>query len=292
MIVQLLLNSLIAANIIMLIALSFSVIYSVNRFFHFTHAVIFTSGAYFALLFNQWIGWSLLCAVPAAVICSSILGSSIELVIYKPLRRKKSSSLILLLSSLGIYIVLQNIISILFGDDTKSIRTWPVVEGMSVFGARITPVQIIIIVASIILLVVTYSFMNFFKMGKTMRAVANDPELANISGININKVILTSFVIGSALGGLAGVLVSLDIDMAPTMGMNALMLGIVAMIIGGIGSIRGIILGSLLIALAQNIGVWYVSSQWQDAIVFAILLIFLLIKPEGFFGKKLKKATI
>lgn len=215
-----------------------------------------------------------------------------ELSIYKPLRKKKSSSLILLLSSLGIYIVLQNVISMIFRDDTKSIRTWPVVEGLNFFGARITPIQIIIIASSIFLLLLTSSFLHFSKTGRAMRAVANDPELANISGINSNKIILTAFAIGSALVGIAGILVSLDVDMTPTMGMNALMMGVVAMIVGGVGSIWGIVLGSLLLALAQNLGVWYISSQWQDAIAFAILLIFLLFKPEGFFGNKLKKASI
>jgi len=179
-----------------------------------------------------------------------------------------------------------------FGDDTKSIRTWQVVEGINVFGARITPVQIIIIGTSILLVLLTGLYLRHSKTGRAMRAVSNDPDLANISGINSNKVILTSFAIGSALVGIAGILVSLDVDMTPTMGMNALMMGVVAMIVGGVGSIWGIVLGSLLLALAQNLGVWYISSQWQDAIAFAILLIFLLFKPEGFFGKKLKKAAV
>lgn len=292
MINQILTNSIIFGSVILLVAISFSLIYQVVRFFHFAHAVVFTSGAYFTFLFSQIFGFSLLTSIPLAFLCSCLLGCLMELTIYKPLRRKKSSGLILLLASLGIYIVLQNLISMVFGDDTKSIRTWPVVEGLNVFGARITPIQIIIIVSSIILLFLTSSFLRFSKTGRAMRAVANDTELANISGINSNKVILTSFAIGSALAGIAGILVSLDVDMTPTMGMNALMMGVVAMIVGGVGSIWGIVLGSLLLALAQNLGVWYISSQWQDAIAFAILLIFLLFKPEGFFGKKLKKATI
>lgn len=292
MLIDILINSIILACIYLIIGFSFEIIYVLNRFFHFAHAVVFTSGAYFTFLFSQLLGLSFYISIPLAVLCSCFLGCLIELSIYKPLRKKKSSSLVLLLASLGIYIVLQNVISVVFGDDTKSIRTWPVVEGLNAFGARITPVQIIIIVSSIFLLLLTSSFLRFSKTGRAMRAVANDPELANISGINSNKVILTSFAIGSAIAGIAGILVSLDVDMTPTMGMNALMMGVVAMIVGGVGSIWGIVLGSLLLALAQNLGVWYISSQWQDAIAFAILLIFLLFKPEGFFGKKLKKANI
>lgn len=275
-----------------LLSIGFWIIYKSVRFFHFAHAVVFSSGAYFTFLFSQLLGWSLFVAIPVAVLCSCVLGSLIELVIYKPLRKKKSSSLILLLASLGIYIVLQNFISMVFGDDTKSIRSWQVVEGLNFFGARITPVQIVIVITSVLLLIFVAFYLHFSKTGKAMRAVANDLELANISGINSDKVILFSFAIGSALAGIAGILVSLDVDMTPTMGMNALMMGVVAMIVGGVGSIWGIVFGSLLLALAQNLGVWYISSQWQDAIAFAILLIFLLFKPEGFFGKKLKKATI
>ena len=215
-----------------------------------------------------------------------------ELTIYKPLRRKKASSIILLLASLGIYIVLQNVISMVFGDDTKSIRTWEVREGINVFGAYITPVQIIIIVTSIILVLIVTVYLNRVKTGKAMKAVANDSELAKISGIKSDRIILIAFAIGSALAGIAGILVALDVDMTPTMGMNMLLMGVVAMIIGGVGSIRGIVLGSLLLATAQNLAVWFISSQWMDASAFLLLLIFLLLKPEGFMGKKIRKAEV
>jgi len=289
---QLLINSTIAFSEYCIIAISFLIVFQVNKFINFSFAIVFTSGAYFTFLFSQLFGLPLYTSIPLAILCTCLLGCLIELIIYKHLRKRKSSLLILLLASLGIYIVLQNVISMVFGDDTKSIRTWQVVEGINIFGARITPVQIIIVVTSVVLLILVALYLHFSRTGKAMRAVANDPELANITGINSDKVILTSFAIGSALAGIAGILVSLDVDMTPTMGMNALMMGVVAMIVGGVGSIWGIVLGSLLLALAQNLGVWYISSQWQDAIAFAILLIFLLFKPEGFFGKKLKKAAV
>lgn len=292
MIYQLLFNSLISCVEIMLVAVSFSLIYRIIRFFHFAHAIVFTSGAYFTFLFNQLFGFSLFVSIPLAIICACLLGCLMEIGIYKPLRKNNSTSLVLLLASLGIYIVLQNVISMVFGDDTKSIRTWPVKEGMNVLGARITEVQVIIIVSAIVLTLLVAGYLALAKSGKSMRAVASDAEMSKISGINSDKVILISFAIGSALAGIAGILVSLDVDMTPTMGMNALLMGVVAMIIGGVGSIRGIALGSLLLALAQNFGVWYISSQWQEAIAFGILLIFLLIKPGGFMGRKLRKAEV
>jgi branched-chain amino acid transport system permease protein len=289
---QLILNGLIHSFIYVLIALSFSLIYQTSHFFHFAHAVIFTGGAYFALLFKSYVGLSLWAAIPLAVVFSAVLGCLMEVGVYQPLRKKKAASMILLLASLGIYIVLQNVISMVFGDDTKSIRSGEVKEGLNVFGARITPIQIVIIGTSIILVILVALFLKWSKMGKAMRAVANDPELASSSGIDSNRVILWTFAIGSALAGIAGILVALDVDMTPTMGMNALMMGVVAVIIGGVGSIPGVALGALLLGLAQHLGVWKISSQWQDAIAFIILFIFLLFKPEGFLGKKVKKAKI
>ncbi len=292
MISQLIFNSIISCSEFLLIAVSFSIIYRVVKFFHFAHAVIFTSGAYFTFLFSQIFAFSLFVSIPLSIICACFFGCLIEIGIYKPLRKRKSDSIIIMLASLGIYIVLQNVISMVFGDDTKSIRTWEVKEGINVFGAYITPVQIIIIAVSVFLLLLVSGYLMLDKRGKAMRAVAADKELARLSGINSDRIILLSFAIGSALGGIAGILVSLDVDMTPTMGMNMLMMGVVVMIIGGVNSIFGIVLGSLLLALAQNLGVWYISSQWQDAIAFGILIIFLLFKPEGFMGKKMRKAEV
>ena len=125
-----------------------------------------------------------------------------------------------------------------------------------------------------------------------MRAVANDAQLSDISGLNSDRVIFWTFAIGSGLAGIAGILISFDLDMTPTMGMNALLMGVVAVIIGGVGNLPGVVLGALLLALAQHIGLWYLSSQWQDAIAFVILLVFLIFRPQGFLGKKVKKATV
>lgn len=292
MINQLLLNALIAGSIYILIAVSFSLIYQTTRFFHFAHAVVFTSGAYFTYLFHKLIGFPIILAIPVAIALAALLGCGMEIGIYKPLRQKNASPMVLLLASLGLYILLQNTISMVFGDDTKSIRSGVVKEGLNVFGARITPVQIVIIATSIVLVVMVALWLKKSKMGKAMRAVANDAELAEISGIDSDRVILWTFAVGSGLASVAGILVALDVDMTPTMGMNALMMGVVAVIVGGVGSIPGVALGALLLGLAQHLGVWKISSQWQDAIAFIILFVFLLVRPQGFLGRKVRKAAV
>lgn len=227
-----------------------------------------------------------------SLIITSLIGVLSELLIYKPLRKNKSSSLVLLLSSLGIYIVLQNLISLTWGDDTKSIRTGEIKVGNEIFGAYITDIQIIIIVVSLILFIGTLLFLKYTKIGKNMRAVSSNEELSNIFGINSNYVILWSFGIGSALAAVAGILVAFDTDMTPTMGFNLLLYGVVAMIIGGVGSIKGLIGGAFLLATAQHLGAYYIDSKWMDAIAYIVLILFLIWKPLGFSGKRLKKIEI
>lgn len=291
MVYQLLLFILQSSAIYLLIALSFSIIYSTTRFFHFAHAVIFTSGAYFVFLLHKQLDFPILFSITIAILLSISLGCTIEYLIYKPLRKKQASSMILLLASLGTYIFLQNLISMIFGDDTKSIRSGVVKEGLKFFDARITPIQITIIITSIVVTVLMIFFYKKTQLGKSMKAVSSDRELSEYTGINANRTILWSFAIGSGLAALAGILVSLDVDMTPTMGMNALLMGVVVMIVGG-NNIKGMVCAALLLGFAQNFGVWYISSQWKDTIAFVILVLFLLFKPEGFFGTKIRKQSI
>lgn len=290
--IQILLNILMTTSSVFIVAIGFALIYQTVRFFHFAHGVVFVAGAYYALLFKTCVGLPFFFSIFLAVVVCALLGCLMELLVYRHLRYKSSPSLIFLLASLGIYIFLQNVISMSFGDQTRSLRTGTVQEGLNFLGARITPIQIITICVSVVLVIALSIFMKRTKIGKSMRAVANDPELASISGISSDRVILWAFAIGSALAGLAGILVALDVDMTPTMGMNALMMGVVAVIVGGVGSFPGIALAALLLATAQHLGVWFIGSQWQDAIVFIILIVFLLFKPEGFLGKRVKAATV
>jgi len=195
MINQLITNALLASSIYILIAVSFSLIYQTTRFFHFAHAVVFTSGAYFTYLFHKLLNFPLFLAILIAIALAAVVGCSIEVLIYKPLRRNSASPMVLLLASLGLYIVLQNTISMVFGDDTKSIRSGVVREGLLIFGARITPIQITIIVVSVILVIIVALWLKKSKTGKAMRAVANDAELVEISGIDADKVVLRTFAV-------------------------------------------------------------------------------------------------
>jgi branched-chain amino acid transport system permease protein len=290
--VQIVINSLIAAAVYASVALSFGIIYVPTRFFHFAHGMVFTFGAYFAYLFKSVLGLPVCVAYPLAILLSTVIGCLTEVCVYRRLRRKNASALILLLASLGIYIVFQNTLSLFFGDDIKSIRAVDVRQGISFAGSRITPIQIVTIIASGCLLALTSLWIKTSRMGKAMRAVASDWELARTTGIDIDRVILCAFSIGSAIAGIAGILAALDVDMTPGMGLNALMMGVIVVIIGGVGSMEGIALSALVLGLAQNFGVWRISTQWQDCVAFGVLLAFLIFRPEGILGKQNKKATL
>lgn len=289
---QLLINGIAAGSAYALIAIGFSLIYGVTRFFHFAHGAVFAWGAYAAFALSIGVGLPIGVALPCAVFLAALLGASIELLIYRPLRARYGTSLVLLVASLGIYAVLQNAISIVFGDDVKTLRAGDVVEGYSIFGARITGVQIVVILAAVILFAVVATVLARTRPGKAFRAVANDPELARVVGIDANQAILLAFALGSGLAAVAAILVSFDVDMVPTMGMNALLMGVVATIVGGVGSIPGATVGGLLLGLAQHFSVWQIGSEWQDSVAFVILLAFLMFRPYGIFGRKLRKAEI
>lgn len=289
---QIIINILLSGFIYLLLAISFTLIYYPTKFFHLAHAVTITFAAYFTYLFSQQLGLSLWLSIPLSVIGATAIGVICEISVYKPLRKRNATPLIFLITSLGLYIILQNLISLTWGDDTKSIRTGEVKVGNEIFGAYITDIQIVIIVVSISLFVATLLLLKYTKIGKNMRAVSSNKELSNIFGINSNYIILWSFGIGSALAAIAGILVAFDTDMTPTMGFNLLLYGVVAMIIGGVGSNWGLVGGAFLLATAQHLGAYYIDSKWMDAIAYIILILFLIWKPLGFSGKRLKKVEI
>ena len=292
---QLLLNGLISGSIYALVALGFTVIYHSVKFFHFAHGVVYASGAYLAYSVlrmtysgsNTPVAWSL--AVLGGVVGAGIVGILIDRIIYRSLRKRKAPNLVFLIASFGVFIFIQNLLQLIFGAQILTIRTGPVKEGHHIFGAVITNIQILILIVSVILSVALWLFVKRTKLGKAMRAVADDPLAASVVGIHPERIILVAFAIGSALAGVAGILVSLETNIEPTMGMNAILKGIIASIIGGIGSIPGAVFGGLFLGIAENLGIWKISAGWKDCIAFAILIVFLLIRPGGIMGIRTDK---
>ena len=283
---------LISFSLYSLMAFSATITYYPTRFFHIAHAITLTFSAYFTYLFSIQLTFPIAISIPLAILCAVAVGVLSEIALYKPLRKRNASPMILMIASLGLYTVLQNVISMLWGDDTKSVRTGEVKVGNEFLGAYITDIQIITIAVCVALFVACVFFMKYNRIGRNIRAVASNPELSNVVGIPSDRVILWAFGIGSALAAVAGILIAFDTDMRPTMGFSWLLYGVVAMIIGGVGSNWGLVGGALLLATAQHLSAYYIGSQWMDAVAYIILILFLIAKPLGFSGKRLKKIEI
>src|SRR3989338_5964616 len=283
-IIQLLLNSLIIGSIYALVAVGFSIIYQTNRFMHFAHGGAVVASAYLAFLFFSILKIPFFISVILTIASSCILGLIMYKLIYEPLRKKKSSNIIMLIASFGILMLVENIILLSFGSDMKSISYVKTQQGINIFGATITSLQIFIIIITVIILVITYWFMNKTNIGRNLRAVADNKELADIIGLNSNFYISLSFIIGSVLAAIAGILIGLEQSLSPTIGTNLMIKGFSGAVIGGVTSVPASIVGSYIIGFAENFGVWFVPSGFKDAITFILLLIFLLFKPSGLFG--------
>ena len=283
---QLFANGLIAGAIYSLVALGFSLIYSTCNFIDFAHGVTVAVGAYLLYFFFSLLGLNFWLSVILTIIFTGLFGLLLNIVVFKELRRRKASNLILLTASFALLIIFESLILILFGADVKTIGYIQVSRGLDILGAIITPLQIIIIIVSFLLLVIFFFFMNKSKIGKAMRAVSDNKDVAEIVGISAERIYNWSFFIGSAVAGIGGILVGLDQNLVPTMGTGLMIKGFAAAIIGGIGSPIGAVLGSYLLGFGENFGIWYLPSGYKDAIAFVILFIFLLLRPQGILGKK------
>lgn len=281
---QLLANGLIAGAIYALVAAGFSLIYSTNRFIHLAHGAVVTVCGYLLFTLVSLRGLNFYAAALLVIVFGALFGLVLYKLVYLNLKKRGAGSAILLIASIGLLIGLENLVLLIFGANVKTVGVIRVSRGIEVLGAVITPLQIVIIISAFALLAGLWLFVRFARLGKTMRAVSDNPELAKISGINTNRVCAQSFVVGSALAGFAAVLIALEQNLEPLLGTPLIIKGFTGAIIGGATSLPGAVLGSYLLGLVENFGIWYLPSGWKDAIAFGLLFIFLLWRPMGILG--------
>jgi len=285
MLLQLLANGLVNGCLYAILAVGFGLIYNTTRTLHIAHGGVFTAGAYTCYLFLIVMGSPLWTAVSLTVLLSAMLGVGMELFVYAPLGRRHGSALVAFLSSLGLYVALINIIALLFDNDTKVLR--PGIEKIFVFGPVIlTSIQLIQLVVAFILLPSFVLFLRHTIWGKVIRAVRDNQTLASVLGINVAKVRIGIFALGSAMAGLAGMLKAFDVGMDPQVGMPALLAAAVALIVGGVGTFEGPVVGGFLLGFLQSLMVWKFSARWTDAVTFAVLILVLLFRPTGIAGRR------
>ncbi len=285
---QLILNGIIAGAIYSLVASGFALIYNVTKFMHFAHGAALALGAYLMYTLSITAGIEFWASIVITLIFTSIIGALMNWIVYLPLRKRNASAAVLLIASIALMTFLNALVLAAWGADVKTIPTRnPVFDFLD---ARITLIQIIIIAISVVLLLALWILMKKTKLGKAMRAVADNKEVAQTVGINPERVYTATFMIGSLLAGAAGILIGIEQNLYPQMGVALIIKGFTGAVIGSLVSVPGSVLGSMILGLAENIGIWWLPSGYKDAIAFVLLFIFLLFKPSGLLGYKVREA--
>ena len=290
--IQILINILISTSQILLIALSFWLLYSTTKFFNLSHAAIIIVGSYSSIVIENTFHFPLIITLIFALLFTSLIGLLLYFLVFKYFINHANNSYIPLIVSLGVYVVIENIISLLFSDNKVMFGETEVKVGNDFGGGFISDIQIIMIVSGILLFLAMIFFINRTRFGIQLKAFSNNDCLSSIFGINTVTLVFVTSIISFCIASYSGFLIAIDTGVVPSTGFNLLIYGIVAMILSGMDNIRNLLWGSLLLSSTQHLGAFFIGSNWMDTIAYILLIIFLIWKPLGFSGKQLKKIEI
>ena len=282
-----LLNTLIIGSGYAIVAMAFRLMFSVSPFFNMALGASVALGAYLGYALLPMFG---IYAYPLILAGVILFTWAQEAFIYRPMRQFGASPMVLLVVSLGVYTIFESVIHLIFGPQYQTLGTVTDLAQINLGFAHLPLVQLIIIILGLISLVGIYILLQRTFLGKEIRAIAQNSDLAFTTGININRVIIIVSIVVGAILGLYGVCVGYDTGMEPTMGFNVLFKGMIGAIIGG-PTVLAAYLGSMILALAENIGVWFFASQWRDLIAFVIFILLLWLRPGGIFVRAPKKVS-
>jgi len=283
---QQLINGLALGSVYALLALGYTMVYGIIQLINFAHGEIYMIGAFAGFYSASTLKLPLIPTLLFAMVVSALAGIIIEKVAYKPLRN--SPRIALLITAIGVSLFLQNAMRLLVGSNPKPFPDLINAGSINIGSIQIEVKTILMFGVSALLVFLLQFIVYKTKVGKAMRASSQDMEAASLMGINVDNTISLTFAIGSALAGIAGVLVAISYpSITPYMGAMPGLKAFVAAVLGGIGSIPGALVGGIAIGLLETFSKAYISTNFSDAIVFAILIIILLIKPAGLLGKKI-----
>ncbi|MEI7761246.1 MAG: branched-chain amino acid ABC transporter permease [Thermoleophilia bacterium] len=297
--IQLTLNGLTLGSVYALIALGYSLVYGILKLLNFAHGDVFMVGTFIGFGAIQLLGgtvnpivpiWALLVLITLAAMAGcALLGVVIERFAYRPLR--DAPRIAPLISALGVSFFIAYSMQLLFGSELRNYDTFSLdggalyLEGFDIGNVRVPIIRIITIVSAFVMMILLWLLVTRTRMGKAMRATSFDREAAAMMGIDIDKVIVFAFVLGSALAGAAGVLFALRVPTFATIGFLIGLKGFTAAVIGGIGSIPGAMAGGLVLGFAESYAQGYISTRWSDMLVFVLLILVLVFRPQGILGK-------
>ena len=279
---QLLLNGIIAGSIYALFAVGLTMVYGVFRFINFAHGELIAWGAYLALFFTRSpFSLPIYLAAPPALAITALVGLAQDRFVFSPLRH--GNRITLLIASIGLSYFLRNSIRLIWGSDLQTYGLVPT-RGMEFAGLSITSAQIAMMAAAILFLAILYVILTHTMLGKSLRAVADNMALAQIMGITLKKVSVTVWVLASLFSAAGGILLAVDTNLEPMMGLTNLIKAFAAVLLGGAGNVWGALLGGLVIGIAENLSVAFISPGYKDFISFALIILMLLFRPGGIFG--------
>ena len=285
-----LINGLHIGSIYALIALGYTMVYGIVKLINFAHGDIIMVGAYICYCVTNYLGLPPIVGVLASMAVCTVLGIIIEGLAYKPLRG--TPSLAVLITAIGVSYFLQNAAQLIWSSSPKSFTSIvSSIKPFHLFGSlTITGEVLVTVAASVVIMLGLTWFTGSTRIGKSMRAVSEDRDAAQLMGINVNKTISITFAIGSALAAVAGVLMCSSIPvLMPTTGSMPGIRAFTAAVLGGIGSIPGAMLGGVLLGIIETFAKAFLSTQFSDAIVFGVLIVILLVKPAGLLGKRVQE---
>lgn len=284
---QQLVNGLTLGSTYSLIALGYTLIMGVLNIVNMAHGEVFMFGAFVGLLLVTYLKLNIFVAMLGAALTGAILGIILERVALRPLRRKAVSHLAPLISTIGVSIFLESVALKLFGPQSRNFPSSFTATAYNLGPLRISLVQIFILAVSFFLMLVLRFWLAKTKIGKALRATAENIETANLLGVNTNRIIVLTVSLASALGAVAGVLVGLASNaVEPTMGITMGLKGLAVLILGGMGNITGAMFGGLILGIAEVFSVAYGSSSYRDAVAFGMIIVILFIRPQGLFGDR------
>lgn len=279
---QLFINGLIAGSVYALFAVGLTLVYGVCRFINFAHGELITWGAYLTLLFASP-PFSLPLAVAAlpALGVTAALGLAQDRLVYRPLRTRSPISL--LIASIGLAYFLRNVIRLFWGSDLLTFDL-SLSRGIGVAGLFVTRTQLMMVAAALFFMTVLWLLLTQTHLGKSLRAVSDHPELAEIMGIDLKRVYATVWILASVFAGTGGILLALDTNLEPLMGLTNLIKAFAAVLLGGAGNVWGALFGGMIIGVAENLGVAVFSTAYKDLVAFAVIFLMLLVRPQGIFS--------
>lgn len=291
MFTQQLANALTLGSVYALFALGFTLVFGVLAVINLSHGAVFMVGSYAALVLVTQLQWPLWLALIGAMLVSGTIGLLVDVLILKPLRARNAPHLIPMIATIGVTIMLTSAGQALFGAEIRRFpeETLPAGE-LVIAGVHLRVLEIGIVAIAFALMALLFVLLRRTQLGRALRAIAESPKAASLLGINVEGLFhLTSFV-AAALGGVAGVLIGLDFNaITPQMGQPILHKGIAVIILGGMGDIRGALIGGLFLGFAEVMSKAYLSSQMGDAVAFGLLFLILLVRPSGLFGRVLER---